>query len=84
MDEKPHPDLEGLDLTQLDLLRSQLMGDRNSFDALNEEELERWLAINAKMRLVGRVASKPAANGGRKRKSSDPELSLDTLLGQMK
>lgn len=75
------PDLEGLTLDELDAMRAKLLGGRNDFDELTEDELERFVAINAKMRLTARVASKPAANGGRKAKSSAPEKSLDELLG---
>lgn len=75
-------DLEGLDLLALDAERARLLGDRTTFDELSEEEIERYIAINARMRLTGRTASKPAANGGTKSKRG-PERSLEDILSSI-
>ena len=52
------------------------------FRALSTEEIERYVAINARMRLTGRTDSKPAANGGRRRAKA-PERDLDDILGDI-
>jgi hypothetical protein len=77
-------DLEGLDLTALDLLQRQLLGGRNDFDELSEDELTRFLAICNRMRLAGRPASKPAKDGGTKKKAIKAEPpSISDLLNSM-
>lgn len=74
------PELEGKTLLELDALRVSLLGDRTSFDELSEDDIMKYIAICARMRLAGRTASKPAANGGRKKKEKEPEKDLDELL----
>lgn len=74
------PELEGMTFDQLDAERARLLGGRNDFDELSEIELERYIAINQRLRLSVRTASKPKANGGA-RGVKTPEQPLGGLLG---
>lgn len=74
-------ELEGKSLSELDEMRQRLIGNRNSMDEMTEEELLRFIAICNALKLTSRPASKPAANGGRKRTAKDPEKSLEESFG---
>lgn len=65
--------LEDMTFEQLINERAELLGNKASLEELTEEQLERFVSLNAKIRMTARTAGKPA-------KAKPTAQSLESLV----
>ena len=56
--------LEGKSVAELDAMRQELLAGKGSFHEMNEDEVQRYIAIVHMLRTTARTASKPPKAGG--------------------